>query len=158
MAKQSDAAIDDFPVVEEKASVNGASIQVEEQSTQVQSPSEQLISALNSDSKTIQNIFIEQKKGIGNVTIHHGNTPNADIAKSNKFFAQHKKLTLFITDSLAVSFRDRMFYTDKPELINELRNNPSFKTLYWESEFPDWFKKKLEKRSESLTKDPDAYN
>jgi len=153
MAKQLDAAIDDFPeTTEVKAPDYGALNQV------VKSPTEQLISALTSDSKTIQNIYIEQKKGVGNISMVHGNTPNADITKSVKFFAQYKKLTVFLTDSMAISFRDRMFHTDKPDLIQALRENQANNNLYWEGEFPKWFKEKLEEKSRSLTKDPDAYN
>ena len=110
MAKTSNV-LDEFDMIE--PDIMPASIETATQEQPVRSPSEQLIQALTSDNKSVQNIYIESKKGVNNINIFHGNTPGADITTARKYYAQYKKLTIFLTDTMAVSFRDRMFYTDK---------------------------------------------
>lgn len=104
-----------------------------------------------------QNITVQTKSGVFHVRRHEGSCRGDRIEESTKFFANKKSLMLYVSETEAIIFRERMFFTEDERIKEFIREHPMFNIEVWENEMPDYFVQELNDRQRTITRDPNTY-
>ena len=107
--------------------------------------------ATSPDGQQKMELIIKQAKAnpikriVGTATVNNKVEPTT-------FLALKRSLALFDENELLI-FRDYVFTTNKPEVIESLRNNPLFGEEFFEGDYPKDVQEMIERERKYLTKE-----
>ena len=107
----------------------------------------------NSDGTQKMELVIKQdkkepvKRTVGTDTVNNK-------VEAIPFLALKRSLALYEENELII-FRDYVFTTNKPEMIEKLRNHPLFNDQFFEGDYPKEVQDQLDRDKKYLTKEKD---
>lgn len=107
----------------------------------------------NSDGTQKMELVIKQdkkepvKRTVGTDTVNNK-------VEAIPFLALKRSLALYEENELII-FRDYVFTTNKPEMIEKLRNHPLFNDQFFEGDYPKEVQDQLDRDRKYLTKEKD---
>lgn len=116
-------------------------------------PSSEVTLTTGSDGKQTMELVIKQEKKdpVKRIT---GTSMSSNKVEPSTFLSLKRSLGLF-EDTELIMFRDHTFTTNKPELIERIRENPLFGIEFFEGDYPKDVQEMIERERKYLTKEKD---
>lgn len=116
-------------------------------------PGSEVTLTTGSDGKQKMELVIKQEKKdpVKRIT---GTSMSGNKVEPSTFLSLKRSLGLF-EDTELIMFRDHTFTTNKPELIERMRENPLFGIEFFEGDYPKDVQEMIERERKYLTKEKD---
>lgn len=76
---------------------------------------------------------------------------DTSASKKITFKSYHRGSLVFITPDKYIRFINHLYTTDDEEVISYLREHPMFGQEFFEGDFPDWVKEKIQKDKQHIS-------